>query len=390
MKLLYREEKHVDETFSDYLSRLSYWNGFSSKKKFTNILSNLFDEKYENNTKKRKNEQKIHLMLEQLLKRNIPSPDTCHLAPYKIPNGRAKICTICWENQHYIRFFWHFNNYSACHIHNIEMQTAAHLTYNQNITKPRKTEENQNIKYNYPNHLLVELIKKHSKYHHGINFIEEQIEHYSYINSLVTFLDKYFCENRKTHLETKKTLELVESVNFLTMSAEEKIEKTLKTLLIGNELHEREARIIAAIRTSKKHYRFGYVYHESTPRNFQQWAYNEILSKDELLYVYLGLNHIKMEQVENTTFCDLFDIENLPLKIDRQLCMDIHNNTIRWPYKADEDLANYISSLKNSKPTKKLITYNEYLHSNGKKTITNLPLKTNNSFSPMESETICC
>ena len=46
LKLLYRADKFLDESFFDYLSRLSYWNGFNSADVFTSVLVKLYNKIY--------------------------------------------------------------------------------------------------------------------------------------------------------------------------------------------------------------------------------------------------------------------------------------------------------------------------------------------------------
>gem|GEM_PF-4813903 len=149
MKLLYRGEKYIDESFPDYLMRLAYWNGFRDLKNFSNNLRIFYRERYvaaspieTDNPYDHFDFYDSHLSLllfeckyalEVVLKRNF-CLEEFHLSPHTKGASLYKIdiCRACWQERSYVRFYWRLNLFGVCHKHGTKFESIEMVSYHPN------------------------------------------------------------------------------------------------------------------------------------------------------------------------------------------------------------------------------------------------------------------
>ncbi len=158
MKLLYRGEKYLDESFPDYLMRLAYWNGFRDLKTFSKKLKEIYRERYVNNDFGETVKSNLSIgdardrdfnrlecehrdlgwfeckyALELILKRHFYS-DEMNLS--KQTHGKnlyqIDICRHCWKEHPYVRFYWRLYSYEKCHIHEVDLEPVKMASYEPN------------------------------------------------------------------------------------------------------------------------------------------------------------------------------------------------------------------------------------------------------------------
>lgn len=368
MKLLYRSEKYHDESFSDFLDRLGYWNGFSSKETFARFLADLFNETYYSDG------YGAHLMLEQLLGRNIPKTGNHCMARSKIPNGVVKICANCWKENRYIRFYWRFNDYIECHIHGALLIYPNFFSYQSDNAIGVKADGKLDDSEKYPRYLLIEAIKFYLNYDCSLNLIEKELEQHRYAKEITKWVVDFFSENLGMRLNLSGAIRLIDSGGLIGLSVRKKMESIYEWLLSGNEPLEQLVRIITAIRIGDRTtiYWTGRRRYEQPVSGFEQWLKTEVLSIDDLFYAYLGFGQRDGSPKNHKIRYEMTGFENLDPRADRQLCLAIFSSSIQWPYERDRDLAKYQFNLLYSKTKPRSIKYHEFLKTLGYKTVDDL------------------
>lgn len=146
-RLLYRSLKNNNESFPDYLERLSYFNGFSSVYFFIRFLEDFFD--YEN--------KDISLYGFEVCDKN---SDQFRRYGYKVAKccvalsiileidfdelyfnltenslnkyfKARKVCSLCWSESPYYRYYWRFWGYHFCHKHQISLIVTKSITFKE-------------------------------------------------------------------------------------------------------------------------------------------------------------------------------------------------------------------------------------------------------------------
>ncbi|USD21134.1 TniQ family protein [Microbulbifer variabilis] len=147
MNFLYREKKFVDESLSDYVGRLAYWNGYRNSKVLISLLiktyssllvgsdisererarlSNINVEYKYHNLKW----HKIRIALEFILRRYfILSELNLYEKPPKSWLYESKLCCKCWDDNPYVRFYWRDRLYSVCHLHDEKLVKIKDIPY---------------------------------------------------------------------------------------------------------------------------------------------------------------------------------------------------------------------------------------------------------------------
>lgn len=373
MKLLYRADKYDDESFSDFLDRLGCWNGFSSKETFSRCLADLFNETYGGDKNKKVDEHKVHLMLEQLLGRNIPEAGAFSMALSKIPSGTVKVCANCWKENRYIRFYWRFNSYVECHVHGVLLTYPNLFSYQSDNSVGEQADNSLDISEKYPRHLLVEAIKFYLGSDCSLSLIEEDLEQHRYAKEITEWVAGFFSEKLGVILNLTGALKVIDSGNLIGLSVPKKMESIYARLLSGNELLETNVRIITAIRIGDQstfwtHHRR----YEPPALGFEQWRKTEVLSIDDLFYAYLGFGQRNGTPKNYKIRYEMTGFDNLDPHVDRQLCLAIFSGSIRWPYGRDEDLAKYQFKLQYAEAKPRSIKYHEFLKMLGYKTVDDL------------------
>ncbi|CAN8139646.1 hypothetical protein THIOSC15_1730009 [uncultured Thiomicrorhabdus sp.] len=221
--MLFTPPKYSDEVLSDYIDRLAFYNGFSSRNKFIRSISQ--------NTRLQ-GYNKTHKSLMLLTSNSID---------FKEPIGRGKnkkhkvrMCSKCFCEDRYIRFFWEFYEYKNCHIHRIPLIEVNSFTYdiclvcsekeNCRVTSGKNFYE-KTIEYAQP--LSSDFISFNSIVNNEVN--SKKIAMF-----FINFLKVFFSKNFNEILETKKIKYQVSSGRFIGLGIHKIITSITKYLAKGD------------------------------------------------------------------------------------------------------------------------------------------------------------
>lgn len=371
--LLYRNSKYVDESFFDYLSRLSYWNGFGSVEKFSKFIAEAHGEKLGGVRDQRKNEYMLRCWVEQLLRRNIPISQMNSLMKSKISHGKARVCPHCWEESRYIRFYWRFDDYIVCHKH--QTLLVPFLNWDMGICNHNDCVSEEFAKESSEaKSILMQAIKIHAEKDNALTLIEKELDRHGYEKSLVFWISAFFKNNLHACLNEDEAKHLIDSNALVGNEIFKRMDLIIQELLGENAQLERRLRILLAVHIlDNKSSRWRRIYRDPAD-GYKEWASAEVLSIDELLYAYIGFG-TRQGCPKNFKFrYEIRGFENLDESEDRRLCVAIFGAYIKWPYeKTDDDLRDYQNRIINQKPSPGSIKYGDYLRSLGKMVLDDIP-----------------
>lgn len=373
MKLLYRGEKKYDEGLWDYLSRLGYWNGFSSVDILLRSLCHFSDGISSGITSKKKDMYKIRCILEQLLKRNISMDRIFNMQGCQVPNGSVKICQGCWEESRYVRYYWRFSHYVKCHIHGIFLIIPSKFSYHSDnvIGKISDGEVNHSEKYSI--NLLTLSTMFYLDSDNAIELMDKDLERHRCAKEIVEWVGKFFRDYMGVNLNIEGASRLIDSGNLIGFSVLKKMESIYRELLVNNESFEKSVRIIAAIRVGDRSNILRFCRYNVFGLGFSEWVKQEVLSVDELFYAYFGFGRLSGTPLKFAIRHEMTGFEKLDSFVDRKLCLAIFNSYISWPYVDDDDVRTYWVRMNHDYPKKSpSIKYNEFLATLGRKTIYSL------------------
>ncbi|WP_039916587.1 hypothetical protein [Cellvibrio mixtus] len=230
VRLLYRKEKHVDENFFDYVSRLAYWNGYSSEKIFSDKLILLFKRKFPDRSFYVEKTQKIITMIEFLIEKEI-NYSQLNLSIFRKVNSEFHICPICWEENGYIRFYWRYENYLVCHIHIANMQKVSELDYGGQIAC-MVTDES--VKPNYSCLILMRSVAVFSKSDGAPDMVKMEVQINYIMIGMVKLICNVFISLFDVYLHDKIIISALKNGYFVGLSISKKMEKMFTKLLYGN------------------------------------------------------------------------------------------------------------------------------------------------------------
>lgn len=366
---MYRKSKHVDESFFDYLSRLSYWNGFGSVEKFSKFIAEEYGEKLGGVRDQIKNEYILRCWIEQLLRRNIPISQMNSLMESKVSHGKARVCPHCWEEARYIRFYWRFNDYTTCHKHQVLLVTFLDwdmdiCNYNDCVAEKFAKESNE------ANGILMQAVKIHAEKDNALALIEKEMDRYGYERDLVSWISAFFKNNLNACLNEVEAKQLIDSNVLVGNQIFKRMDLIIQELLGDHAQFERRLRILLAVHILDNKTLCGRRIFRDPADGYKEWATAEVLSIDELLYAYIGFGSRQGCPINFKFRYEVRGFENLDESADRQLCVAIFGAYLNWPYeKTDDDLRDYQNRVINQKPNPGSIKYGDYLRSLGKKVL---------------------
>lgn len=148
MRLLYRGIKYIDESFPDYLARLSNRNGFKCVDLFISELRALYKKIYGNGFGYKALDNwyspmqggetnkcnlgwfQCRVALEYLLRRSYSEVElNLAIQPHKNYYKKSKVCAICWAENQYVRFYWRDSCYLICHKHEVLLNQREFICY---------------------------------------------------------------------------------------------------------------------------------------------------------------------------------------------------------------------------------------------------------------------
>ncbi|QIL91249.1 hypothetical protein GNX18_16760 [Microbulbifer sp. SH-1] len=147
MKLLYRGDKFNDESLPDYIFRLAYWNGFDSGSRLIDLLrihykelaKHYFCDERLHVAKKLSVWYECKVALEFILNKSF------HESELNLEIGlliKKKyhthwICSECWKEYAYVRFYWHSCDYRNCHVHDKRLLQVEFIPYEPSLNPER-------------------------------------------------------------------------------------------------------------------------------------------------------------------------------------------------------------------------------------------------------------
>ncbi len=374
LKLLYRADKFLDESFFDYLSRLSYWNGFNSANVFKSALIKLYNKIYLDDKNQLFNIMKCHSALESVLKRNI-NYSQLNLFNYSLCHkGVIKICRCCWMKSKYIRFYWRMDGYSICHIHKTKLIVCSEGLYshyfssvNDSKVETDKMEHNQRV--------LNKAIEIYSLTDFALKKIESELDCNFYEKKIIIWLSHFLKMHMSRDVNISDALNLSDSGALVGLSIHNRMDKIINILSASNKWLENVIRIVAVLRVKQLPIQYdasGWTYYPAP--GFDYWANIEGLSIDSLFYAYVGFGSLRHTMPARYQFRYEFEgFSFLESSIDRSLCVSLYNTSLYFPYdRNDVDLISYQELVKNRWPNPRSIKFNEYLKLIGKKSIDDL------------------
>jgi hypothetical protein len=377
MKFLYRAEKKYDEGFLDYISRMSYFNGFSSSGVLLRKLCDFYDEAYGGVRSKKIEMYKVRLALEQLLQRNMPVDRMFYTDGCQFTNERVKVCIRCWCECRYIRYYWWFSHYVKCHIHDDNLFFPNEVSFESDDVVGEMFSNDVSCLEIYSSHLLTRLIMFYLNSDNAIELMEGDLNEHLYAKSNIEWVADYFGEHMNVYLNISGALELIDSGSLVGFSVHKKMESVYKELLVNNEPFEKSVRIITAIIVGRNTRLFRHSKGSYCSTSFLRWKRQELLSIDELFYAYIGFGQLSGTLTSFVLRHEMKGFENLCPDEDRQLCLAIFGTSISWPYgnytDHDDDYRQYQSQMNSGfRKVSPSMKYNEYLATLGKKTIDSL------------------
>lgn len=381
MKLLFRGKLHHDEDFTDYIARLGFWNGFSFHD-FIDALGELFYKKYRYCAEVLNEEYVALLMLEQLLERNIPQNNTRDLrAPWYCPTTAIeftediKICSECWQESRYIRFYWHFSDYMRCHIHDTFLHYPETFSYQSDNSSGLTISVDVEVTESSSCYILMELIKSHVRSDYALELIAREFEEYLFCLELVQLLAEHFSKYMNVNLNSEAALKTLRSGVLIEGTLTRKMDRIYELLLVGNEFLERRVRCIAVIKSRETADHAIYnLKGNARSSEVERWIVTEVLSIDELFYAYIRV-YVEFQDIKGFRVSrELSGFEKLDDTVDRNLSLELFCQPLYWPYPAmlDEDILAYRHMIRQEKEGDCSMRYNSFLKMLGHKTIDEL------------------
>lgn len=284
MKLLYRKSKYIDESFPDYLARLSYWNGFENPQVFVKRLLKLYASEYGGGPYRRTWRAawlKCRGALEHILQRSIHTTQLNLVKLRRDGYRSSRICTRCWKEKPYVRFFWRLDRYRICHIHGVSLIVVDNVTYKPNAMPM----------------LVNTTIRQADKlYHHDFTALAVKM-HRSSDSALERVIEEeYLLDMEKTlwlrvaeflrgvfllHIDSSSIWRWLDTGAHIGAPVWQRLEATLKNAVSENKPYEKVIRLITVILIAKGNWRPRY------PPEMMEWAVCAAYSISPLCYSYI-------------------------------------------------------------------------------------------------------
>lgn len=371
LKLLYRVDKFVDETIVDYIARVSYFNGFESPGKFSSYLADLYDlvfgregnKEFSFYSKKDEIEIKSHLMLEQVLQRNILFSQFNSFERCLIPHGEPKVCPQCWQKSQYIKFFWRLDSYKICHTHKLRMQSFNGFggEYGSDFVDGEAHEVG--VEFNF----LKKSIEIHSRRNYALNCLNREFNERDLLKDITVWISRFFREAMHISINEQEALSIIWDEELVGLSMERKMHRIISVMASEDYELERMLKIVVAIRVGNNSNgwgRFGLV--SDKDRFLRRWFIHEVVSTDELLYEYLRLGSLEFPPRKFKLRCRIKCLQGLDPNIEHDISLTIMKTKIDWPYGKDRDLREYQLYIRYSTPKPGQRKYSEFLRERGK------------------------
>jgi len=309
-----------------------------------------------------------------MLRKNIHISQLNSLIGCTIPNGSAKICTQCWEDKPYIRFYWNFHHYITCHEHQLKMMPFLSFGEGSGNGSTCDASSDSNIESHFLRSVLVRSIEIYSKKDNAIESVELQMKQYLYEKETVSWVCEFFRAEFGVSLDHQNTQFLIDSADLVGLPVFRKMDNIISALLIGNPSFERRVRVIFALRVLNCARDIEHRRTQIPAPGYEEWATSEVMSIDDLLYAYIGFGALPGYPYFYKIRYEIRGFENLHQSMDRQLCLGIFSYRPKWTYEADKDVHNYQQQMRGQKAKGNVGTlkYNEYLKSQGKSVLDNL------------------
>jgi hypothetical protein len=304
LKLLYRGHKYSDESFPDYVHRVSYWNGYENIKKFSRELTIFYKKVYGRdytfsqslyNYGKFKNiEQERHnlkwlrqrLSLERIFNFSF---NTSELNLFSEDNRQnyngGFICPDCWTENMYIRFYWRFSNYSTCRLHRKELLYVEIISYDPSLILVFCSDINASLrKAKHCYFLELIAMNKHDSCL-SMSYILEEKEIAQYENKIwgnvLSCLRNYFGILHNYYA----IYEFVDVGNLVGLSVVSRANIVVAAIITLDDRFEKLIKIVTILVIIKHCQRN--LNKNKNNLEFSGWAQAEAYSISHLLYVYI-------------------------------------------------------------------------------------------------------
>lgn len=294
MKLLYRAEQYVDESFSGYLARLSYWNGFKSENIFISWLHRIYKELFYccelnndesllaviNKERNISRWDKCRISLEAILGRSF-SCSEMNLGEVTRTNFRiaGKICLLCWDETPYMRFYWEDDRYTVCHKHDVLLLPMRNISYS-----PKFNIDNSICKYekiNRQNNCEITRIflkgRRGQICNKNVLMSEKWVarEELHLWQHVIRFLKERF----SISFEFENIFESIDHESLFGLPVVERIEKVRKHLVFQRPMYEKLINVVIILYVQKSGLPF--------PLSKKNWVASEAYSLKPVFYSYI-------------------------------------------------------------------------------------------------------
>lgn len=305
MSLIYRSSIRENESVEDYIDRLGFHNGFSSRKRFISWLDDKFEKSY-GCLDWYTDGDEVHYLLKSWYKRvfaleaELESSicPTIFLAKYRFKNATKKeVCVTCWSESDYIRSYWYLSEYKTCHLHNEKLVDfhgyGQHWCEKTAVEAPAHGMECE--------HLVCSAVERYF----GNNCLEYTLlEKYKCLFEVE--LIKYVSDRRGLVEESSKmaVLDVCKSGSYSQLSLEVRMDEYLGMLCERNSESDCVLRVDAALAITRNKIKLKCPFHTALLEFYVDWANKQFYSIDNLLFAFIkfsafidlsviGYNHLE-------------------------------------------------------------------------------------------------
>ncbi|WP_053980719.1 TniQ family protein [Marinagarivorans algicola] len=294
MKLLYRSEQYVDESFSGYLARLSYWNGFNSENIFISWLHRIYKELFYccemnndesllaeiNRERNISRWHKCRISLEAILGRSF-SWSEMNLGEATRTNFRiaGKICSLCWDETPYMRFYWEDNRYTVCHKHDVLLLPMRNISYSPKFNIDNSVDKYEKINRKSNCEITRIFLKGLRGQNCNKNILRTEKSVASNEFHLWKHVIRFLKERFFISFEFENIFESIDRESLFGLPVVERIEKVRKLLVFQRPEYEKLINIVIILYVRKSGLLF--------PKSKKNWVASEAYSLNPVFYSYI-------------------------------------------------------------------------------------------------------